>query len=83
MFHLEAALALLDIDPGPVDGTRDDATEAAIKKFQRTNKDANGTQLDDDGLVGGKTAGGLLLALRARGLADARAFAAHVRAFAA
>lgn len=79
MRNLEAALAMLGLDPGEIDGVRDDATTLAIQEFQRTHKDANGAQLDDDGTVGKLTAGAILLALRARGVADSRVFMEHAR----
>lgn len=69
--QLQQALALLDFDPGQIDGVRGYRTRAALESFQKS------AGLASDGVYGPKSANALLAALRARGVADESLFADH------
>ncbi len=67
----QKALTILGFDPGPIDGKPGDLTRAALEDFQES------AGLNDDGWYGFNTAGAILIALQARGLASGDAFYAH------
>lgn len=68
----QKALLILGFDPGPIDGKPGLLTRAALEDFQES------VPIGSDGWYGPTTAGALLVALQARGLATIEAFDSHI-----